>query len=103
MKMTVESGHFEAPLTVEPLPTSGSDNPHLSLPICGPDDVSETGLQSTATDLRVRDLLSAALADSTRRAYRQDLADFLAWGGVIPSSPDVLARYIADRAGSLSA
>lgn len=46
--------------------------------------------------------LSAALADNTRRAYRQDLQDFFRWGGVVPCSSETLATYIADRATTLS-
>ena len=46
--------------------------------------------------------VSAALADNTRRAYRQDLADFLRWGGSIPCSPETLSAFIADRAATLS-
>ncbi|MDM7948291.1 site-specific integrase [Hydrogenophaga sp.] len=47
--------------------------------------------------------LTAAIADNTRRAYQQDLRDFLAWGGVIPCGPETLAAYIADRADTASA
>ncbi len=46
--------------------------------------------------------VSAAIADNTRRAYQQDLKDFLAWGGVVPCSPESLAAYIADRAQTAS-
>lgn len=46
--------------------------------------------------------VAAAVADNTRRAYRQDLADFQQWGGSVPCSPAVLAAYIADRATTLS-
>ena len=45
------------------------------------------------------DYLKAALADNTRRAYQGDLADFFAWGGEIPCSPETLTNYIAGRAG----
>ena len=45
--------------------------------------------------------LDAARAPNTRRAYEFDLEDFRAWGGHLPSSPDELSRYLADRAGSL--
>ena len=46
--------------------------------------------------------LAAAVADNTRRAYRSDLADFLTYGGVVPCSPEFLARYISDRADTNS-
>ena len=46
--------------------------------------------------------ISAAVADNTRRAYRQDLADFEQWGGQVPCTPETLASFIADRATTLS-
>lgn len=55
------------------------------------------------TSAPVRQYMNAAIADNTRRAYQQDLRDFLAWGGSIPCGPEDLAVYIADRAETLSA
>lgn len=46
--------------------------------------------------------VSAAVADNTRRAYRQDLADLERWGGSVPCTPETLAAFIADRATTLS-
>ncbi|MDS4059870.1 MAG: hypothetical protein RKP73_15065, partial [Candidatus Contendobacter sp.] len=43
----------------------------------------------------VRAYVHAALAPRTRRAYREDLARFLAWGGRMPSPPEVVAAYLA--------
>jgi integrase len=48
----------------------------------------------------VRDYVHAALAPRTRQAYREDLARFLAWGGRIPSSPEVVAAYLAAHGAS---
>ncbi len=50
----------------------------------------------------VLDLITNSIADSTRRAYRSDLDDFLAWGGSIPASPNTVAAYLAAHAGTLS-
>lgn len=50
----------------------------------------------------VRQYLNAAIANNTRRAYQQDLRDFIEWGGTVPSSPESLAAYIAARAETLS-
>ena len=47
--------------------------------------------------------INAAIAENTRRAYQQDLRDFLKWGGVVPCSPEKLAAYIAERAEVSSA
>ncbi len=64
----------------------------------------EHELQSIATEVDlpqvIREYVAAALADNSRRAYKGDLQDFLQWGGVVPCSPEMLARYIADRAGT---
>ena len=47
----------------------------------------------------VREYVRAALSESSRRAYRADLDQFIGWGGSIPTSPDVIARYLAAHAG----
>lgn len=46
--------------------------------------------------------INAAIADNTRRAYQQDLRDFLRWGGSVPCTPEQLAAYVADRAETAS-
>lgn len=46
----------------------------------------------------VRSYIHASLSDSTRKAYRSDLNHFLAWGGTIPASPEVIATYLAAHA-----
>lgn len=43
--------------------------------------------------------LEASLSENSRRAYRGDLAHFLAWGGAIPSAPELIATYLATFAG----
>jgi integrase len=50
----------------------------------------------------VRQYIDAALADNTLRAYRADLKHFIAWGGVIPASPELVATYLAHHATSLA-
>jgi integrase len=42
----------------------------------------------------VRDSLSA----NSRRAYASDLAGYVAWGGVVPATPAIIAEYLADHA-----
>ena len=68
--------------------------PTLQLP-------STQGVQSIAQAFdgaapSVARFINAAIADNTRRAYRQDLQDFLLWGGSVPCTPGVLAACIAD-------
>ncbi len=47
--------------------------------------------------------LDASIAPATRRAYRSDLAHFLAWGGTIPATSQIIAEYLAAHAESLAA
>jgi len=42
--------------------------------------------------------LRAALAETTRRAYRPDLLRFLTWGGRVPASSEQIATYFASHA-----
>jgi hypothetical protein len=53
-------------------------------------------------DASVRQYIDAALADNTLRAYRADLQHFIAWGGVIPATPEQVASYLAQHATSLA-
>lgn len=52
-------------------------------------------------DPAVAEYLLASRAPNTHRAYAFDLADFQAWGGSVPSSPEEIASYLASRAGQL--
>lgn len=47
--------------------------------------------------------LASAVADSTRRAYAGDLRHFRDWGGRIPATPAMVARYLAAYAGKVKA
>lgn len=51
---------------------------------------------------RVHALISNSLSPATRRAYRSDMAHYKAWGGVIPSTSETVAEYLADLAQSHS-
>jgi len=61
-----------------------------------------TGLHGAQSpDDLVAEYLTACRSDNTRRAYEIDLRDFAAWGGRIPSSGEVVAKYLAQRAQTL--
>ncbi|OJT95240.1 MAG: integrase [Rhizobium sp. 63-7] len=47
----------------------------------------------------VHDLLSHSIAPATKRAYAADLAVYAASGRQIPSSPQDVAEYLAEKAG----
>lgn len=51
---------------------------------------------SSATQEFVRN----SLAEASQRAFRSDLGLFLAWGGVIPATADIVANYLAAHAGT---
>ncbi|NDZ12781.1 integrase [Variovorax sp. WS11] len=52
---------------------------------------------------RVSSYLASALAANTVTAYLSDLRHFRAWGGRIPATSEMVARYVADCAGGLKA
>jgi site-specific recombinase XerD len=53
-------------------------------------------------DSSVDDYIRDALSENTILAYQSDLKHYYAWGGVIPSSPDMVAQYLVSYADSLS-
>jgi integrase len=82
-----------------------SDNIHLSRLITSNLGGADDGTPLSAlncTDPKILEFIAAATAESTRRAYRSDLQHFLASGGLLPATPEQVARYLADHAGSLS-
>ncbi len=50
----------------------------------------------------VRHYLNHALSGNTQKAYRADLKHYHSWGGVIPASPDMVARYLSAHPETLS-
>ncbi len=50
----------------------------------------------------VKDYIRDALSPNTMLAYQSDLKHYYGWGGVIPSSPEMVAQYLVDHADSLS-
>jgi integrase len=80
-------------------PNLTSDNLPLSDPNSRQPDASSSQRRRA---LSVEDYLRAAIAANTRRAHESDLRQFLAWGGAIPASPEMVAAYLADRAGDLA-
>jgi integrase len=86
-----------------------SENTHLSRPSTEPDAASQLCVApkfaidcTNAIDEQVADLVERSISDSTRRAYRSDLAHFLSWGGRLPADPGFVASYLAAHAEALS-
>jgi integrase len=44
----------------------------------------------------------AATSNNTRLAYQADIRHFIAWGGILPASSDVVMRYLHDHAKTLN-
>jgi len=61
---------------------------------CASDDDS-----SQALPAHVRALATNSLSDNTKRAYRADMAHYRASGRSIPSSPLMVAEYLAEGSG----
>lgn len=53
-------------------------------------------------DPAVREYVRSAIADNTRRAYQSDLRHFVAWGGSIPATDHMIAKYLAEHATTLA-
>lgn len=67
--------------------------------------LSNSNVQSIAQNVQsdlVANFIHSAISDNTRNAYQSDLAQFMAWGGSIPSSDQQVAVYLAAHAEVLS-
>src|SRR5579864_607839 len=53
-------------------------------------------------DDAVADYVLSAISDNTKRAYQSDLRAFHLWGGSLPASDRMIARYLADNATKLA-
>src|SRR5947207_13116585 len=80
------------------------DNPQLTRPTIGAEDVSHFRAINVTGGLppHVGALIRESLSSNTQRAYQSDLGDFERWGGSIPASPEAVASYLADRADTLA-
>jgi site-specific recombinase XerD len=50
----------------------------------------------------IKHYIENALSQNTRKAYRNDMQHFIAWGGCIPCEPNLIAAYLSAHAGVLS-
>lgn len=70
-------------------------NPFLSRP-------NKAEIAPEKADATVEHFIRESLSENTRAAYRADLAHFTAWGGELPATADLVARYLADHAATLA-
>jgi integrase len=82
------------------------DNIHLSKVIFSTSEANYGGVGgeffAETLDPAVRILIEATTAPNTRRAYENDLRQFLAWGGSVPARPEIVAAYLAAHAKTFS-
>lgn len=52
-------------------------------------------INCATADQRVEDLVRKSISPATLKAYRADLAHFQEWGGTIPATDAMVARYLA--------
>jgi len=94
-------------------PVLTSDNPLLSEPSTASKSGVVCAINCTVADDRspsvcrpqseaARRFIELSLAQNTRRAYASDFARFIAWGGQIPSSENIVADYLAEHSSSHS-
>lgn len=84
---------------------SDRDNLHLPRPHerwADAPSVTACAINCTTIAERVERFVRDSLAENTRRAYRSDLDAYTAWGGITPSSPEMVASYIAYNADMLA-
>lgn len=82
-----------------------SDNTHLSevtIERHRGSQLREISSGELGVDYRVLSFLEGSLSESSKRAYQADLDHFLAWGGMIPASPEMIASYLATHADVLA-
>jgi integrase len=82
-----------------------SDNIHLSRPTTAHFGCADDGTPLSVlscSDPKVLEFIAAATAPNTQRAYQSDLRHFVLWGGLLPATPEQVARYLADHASILS-
>ena len=90
------------------------DNPSLPLAISEAESDPSTSPEAQSgalTDEQTKpvtvtrslaDYVAAATSENTRRAYRNDLRSYLAWGATLPSLPQTVAAYLVAHAADLS-
>ncbi len=50
----------------------------------------------------IKHYVEHSLSENTRKAYKNDIAHYRAWGGTIPASPELIASYLTRHAHTLS-
>ncbi len=56
----------------------------------------------TAHSISPQQYIVAATSDNTRRAYQSDIRHFFGWGGFLPTSAEVIMKYLHQHANNLN-
>lgn len=56
----------------------------------------------TTHSISPQQYIMAATSDNTRRAYQSDIRHFIVWGGFLPTSAEVIMKYLHQHAESLN-
>jgi site-specific recombinase XerC len=64
----------------------------------GRDLIPAAPLELEELDPSIAEYVLSAVSENTKRAYQSDLRQFLDWGGTIPASDRMIARYLVDHA-----
>jgi len=65
-------------------------------------DVEMMSHELTLLNEQAHHYIQAATSANTRKAYQADVRQFMAWGGLLPTTPDVLIQYLTSQAGLLN-
>ena len=68
----------------------------------GHDLIPAAPLQLEELDPSIAEYVLSSISENTKRAYRSDLRQFSDWGGTIPASDRLVARYLVDHATKYS-
>ena len=80
-------------INTSPLPILRNEN----------DTLDKTKQELSLLSPQAQHYLHAATSHNTRKAYQADVRHFIAWGGLLPTTPDVLIQYLTNQALQLNA
>ena len=66
------------------------------------DNATQVNTGNTLPVAMHENYIFAATSNNTRLAYQADIRHFIAWGGFLPTSPDVVMCYLHDHANTLN-
>ncbi len=74
-------------------------NPGITIVLHNENPVSDT---ETTRSISPQQYIIAATSDNTRRAYQSDIRHFVEWGAFLPTSAEIVMKYLQQHADSLN-